>query len=422
MQITHKIELKPNNKQRTYFKKACGISRFVWNWALFEWNKQYEENQSLPEEEQISISGMSLKKKFNSIKNQSFPWVREVTKYAAQQPFIHLNNAYKNYFKKQMKRPRYKKKGKSADSFYIGGDQVKTNGKKIWIPKLGYVRLKERLRFEGKINSATISRTADRWYVAIQVQIEEQINNKCETTDSVGIDFGINRMATLSDGTAIEAPKPLKKYLRKLARHQRVLSKKYHSAKKDGRRLSDSKNFQKQKCRVSKIHAKVSNIRRDSLHKFTSYVTKRYQHISIEDLNVKGMVKNHNLARAIHDIGFSEMRRQLEYKALIRKNTVYVADRFYPSTKKCHVCANKIESLTLGTRKWTCNVCETTHDRDINASINLESLIPIHIRPARPESTPAEITAMQKSVFPILVTSIVETGSKHYSYEKSKFR
>ena len=162
MQIAHKIELKPNNKQRTYFKKACGVARHSWNWGLDQWNFFYKLKTSLPKEaaDEIKISGMKLKKDFNAIKKIEFPWTGEVTKYAAQQPFIQLQSGWKRFFSGLGGKPKFKKKGQSTDSFYIGGDQVKVKDKKIWVPNLGYVRLKESLRFDGKINSATFSRSA----------------------------------------------------------------------------------------------------------------------------------------------------------------------------------------------------------------------------------------------------------------------
>ncbi len=387
MQIAHKIELKPNNKQRTYFKKACGISRFVWNRAIAEWEKQYKGGKK--------PSGMGLKKQFNSIKKKEFPWTKEVTKYAAQQPFLDIQNAYKRFWWKLANRPKFKKKGKSKDSFYVGGDQVKIKGKKICVPNLGWVRLKEQLRFEGKINSATFSRTADIWFVSVQVETKTEFV-KCMTCNSVGIDFGINKMATLSNGVALESPKPLKSNIRRLGRLQRELKKKEFN----------SRNYQKQKIKVAKIHSKVCNIRNDTLHKITTYLTKNYLEIGIEDLNIKGMVKNHKLARSILDIGFGEFRRQLGYKSKMRGNTVKIHDRFFPSSKTCSFCGKIKESLTLKDRVFKCE-CGVEIDRDLNASINL------NVRPARSEFTPVEMTALQRSIYPVFATSIAESGSKH---------
>lgn len=413
MQIAHKIELKPSNKQTTYFKKACGISRFSWNWALAQWNKQYEENERVSKEQSVKISGMSLKKEFNAIKKDQFPWTKEVTKYAAQQPFIQLQSAWRRFFDFKLKsgKPQFKKKNKSRDSFYVGADHLKIQDRKIWVPRLGFVRLKENLRFTGKLNSATISRTADRWFVSIQVEVDDKSFEKCVGDRAVGIDLGINRMVTMSDGIAVDSVKPLKLNLRKLKRQQRVIAKKIRAAKKDNRRLSESKNFHKQKTKVAKTYMKIANIRKDTTQKITSYLTNNYLHIAIEDLHVRGMIKNHNLAQAITDVGFGEIRRQLAYKSKIKGNAIYVADRFFPSSKTCSSCSEIKQDLSLKDRTFKCQ-CGNVMDRDLNAAINLEGIINVKVRPVRPELTPVEITAMRGSVFPIQVTSIVESGNK----------
>jgi putative transposase len=387
MQIAHKIQLVPNNKQKTYLLKACGTSRFVWNWALVEWEKQYLQGKK--------PSGMGLKKEFNAIKKKEFPWTKEVTKYAAQQPFLDLQDAYKRFWKKLSQKPKFKKKGKCKDSFYVGGDHLKIKGKKIWIPNLGFVRMRENLRFEGKINSAVFSRTADRWFASVQVDSPDKFS-KCEKDNSVGVDLGINKMVVLSNKIALESPKPLKKNLRKLARFQRKLKKKKFK----------SSNYNKQKIKVAKVHARVACIRKETLHKTTTCLTKNYLEIGIEDLNVKGMIKNHKLARAISDVGFGEFRRQLEYKAKIRGNLVKIHDRFFPSSKTCSGCKKIKENLTLKDRIFTCEWCGLEIDRDLNSAINLD------VRPARPELTPAEMTAMRRSVYPIKVTSIAKPGNK----------
>ena len=402
MQLAHKIELKPNNKQRTYFKKACGVSRFTWNWALANWNLYYEFNRELPVEDRDKISGYALKKEFNAIKKAEFPWVREVTKYACQQPFLHLESAYKRFFKNLAKRPRFKKRNKSKDSLYVGGDQIKIKGKKVWVPNLGLVRLKESVRFTGKINSATFSRTADRWFVSIQIETENLKLKKSKTKKCVGVDLGINKMATLSDGSFISSPKPLKINLKRLARNQRKLKKKIYQ----------SNNYEKQRLKVAKIHMKITNLRKNSLHKTTTYLVTYFSKISIEDLHVKGMLKNHKLSRAISDIGFGEFRRQLEYKSTLRGRVLYVADRFFPSSKTCSCCGDKKEDLSLKDRVFNCSDCGLKIDRDLNAALNLEKLVNDKVRSARAECTPVEITAMIENGKRFSSTSIEESGNK----------
>lgn len=417
--LAHLIEIDANNRQKTYFKKACGISRHAWNWGLGRWNELYEIKKSLPREERSSIviSGKALKKEYNSLKKQKFPWAYEVTKYASQQPFIHLQLAWDRFFSPEIKsdKPNFKKKNKSVDSFYIGGDHVKLKGKRLWIPNLGFIRIKENLRFNGKINSVTISRKADRWFASIQVKVDRSSIKKTHSSKKVGVDLGVNKAVFLSDGTSIESPKPLKRNLKKLAREQRKLSRKIEAAKRDGVKLSERKNFQKQKLEVQRLHLKIGNIRKDSTHKITNYITNNFKEIAIEDLHVKGMLKNQKLSRAISDIGFGEIRRQLEYKAKLRGCEVYVVDRFYPSSKTCSSCGEVKEKgeLKLGDRVFKCE-CGFEIDRDLNAAINLRNQINLakKIRIVRPKFKPVETVAMRKSVFPMIVTSVNEVGSK----------
>src|SRR3990167_2566415 len=296
MQISHKIELNPNNHQRTYFKKACGVARFTWNWALAEWERQYQlsknsANFSKP-------NALQLKKQFNALKKQEFPWMYEVTKYASQQPFIHLQRAYSDFFKKKRNKPKFKKRGRCRERFYIGGDQVQTVGKKIKIPNLGWVRMKETLHYGGNINGVTISRRADRWVVSFSMEVEVNMI-PCKNQAGVGVDLGVNRLATLSTGEVIENARPLHHQLRRLKRYQRQLS----NAKRKG-----SKNYAKQQTKIAKLHKRIQDKRQNDLHQLTRYLTKEYKNIVIEDLHVKGMMKNRKLSRHIADVGFYEFR------------------------------------------------------------------------------------------------------------------
>lgn len=368
MQLSHKIEINPTIKQIKYFKKACGTARFVWNWALTEWEKQY--NKSKEDKNLSKPTGIGLKKQFNTIKKKEFAWTYEVTKYASQQPFIQLQHSFNNWFRdikkpknqRQFQRPKLKKKGKSKDSFYVGGDQVKIIENKVKIPNLGWVKMKELLRFKGKINSMTISRTADRWYVSFSVNLE--LNPAiCESQAKVGIDLGINKLATLSTGEEIIGSKPLKRLLRRLKRYQRELSN-----KKKG-----SKNRQKIQMKIARLHRKITNIRHDCLHKLTSYLTDKYKYIAIEDLNIKGMMSNNRLARSIADMGFYEFKRQLMYKSEMKKCHVIIANQWFASSKICSICGNKNTKLTLSDRIYSC-ICGNGMDRDLNAAKNLEEL------------------------------------------------
>lgn len=285
--LSHKVRLQPTKRDETYFRKACGIARFTWNHALAEWIRQYQAGEQ--------PNGFSLKKAFNAIKPTEFPWMYEVTKYASQQPFIHLQKSFQNFFKGNARYPKFKKKG-IHDSFYIGNDHIQVKGKRIRLPKLGWVKMRESLRFKGRIQSATISRTADKWFVSLHVELAE-MPEPCESQARVGVDLGIKQLATTFDGKitiSVPGPKPLRHKLKKLKRAQRSLS-----AKQKG-----SKNRDKQRLKVAKLHYRIRCIRQDVLHKLTTALTKKYSVIAIEDLNVKGMLANHKLARSISDMGF----------------------------------------------------------------------------------------------------------------------
>jgi putative transposase len=353
--LTHKIRLDPTYKQQAYFRKACGVARFTWNWALSKWEEKYKTGNK--------TNALELKKEFNGLKEKEYPWVYEVTKYASQQPFIFLQRAFQAFFDKRSKYPKYKKKG-IHDSFYIGGDQVKIVGKKVKIPNLGWVRLREYLRFEGKINSATISRSADYWFVSVSVETTQH-PTLCESQANVGVDLGIKTLATLSDGKTFPNIQPLKKQQGRLRRLQRQLS----------RRKIGSNNRTKTKKRIAKLHYKVASIRTDSLHKLTTQLTKNYRHIVIEDLDISRMVKQKRLARSILDGGWHEFRRQLKYKAQLRRNKLFIADKWYASSKRCSSCGHHKEDLTLSDRIYKCSSCELTIDRDLNAAKCLEQLI-----------------------------------------------
>ena len=366
----HVIELKPNNKQATYFAKACGVARFAYNWALGQWQKQYEADKNYRDECQTngieidktklnSPSQFKLRKQLNSIKKQQFPFMAKVTKCSPQEAIIQLGKAFDNFFKGRAKYPQFRKKGIN-DKFSLTNDQFKLIGKKIKIPNLGWVKLKENLRFNGKILNATVFKKGSKWFVSVGVEIDNLPKLNTKTHKSVGIDLGITDLATLLDGTKIGAPKPLKTNLKKLQRLSKSLS----------RKQKGSNNREKAKTKLSRLHDKISCIRKDFTHKLTTQLIKSYDVICIENLNVKGMVKNRKLARSIHDLGFYEFKRQLIYKAMQGK-TVKEVDRFYPSSKTCHCCNHKVDELPLNIRNWICPNCNTNHDRDINASINI---------------------------------------------------
>lgn len=365
MIIAHKITLDLNNKQATYCQQSAGTARFAYNWALASWNEQYQTWTR--DNSQPKPSDAALRRQLNAIKREQFPWMLKVTKNAPQMAIIQLGKAFKNFFAGRAKYPVFKKKGRCRDSFELTNDQFSVDGTRLRIPHLGWVRMRESLRFTGKILSATISRTASKWFVSISVETDENSHlPKAENQGVVGVDLGIKTLATLSaSGKFEEVPgsKPLKLYLQKLKRLSRELS----------RKVKGSANRTKAKIQLAQLHAKISNIRQNDLHQLTTSITRRFHTIGIENLNVKGMIKNHKLSRAISDMGFFEFRRQLDYKAKMRGGMVVVADRWFPSSKLCSMpnCGFKLETLPLSVREWTCPRCKTVHQRDQNAATNL---------------------------------------------------
>lgn len=355
MILSHRIQLDPTFKQKRYFAMAAGTARLVWNIGLAEWTRQYESGEK--------PNGMQLKKQFNATKYERFSWLTQIHRDAHSQPFANLQKAFAAFFKGIAKRPVFKKKGKSKDSFSVANDKFKVEGMTVVLPKIGRVRLRESLRFTGKIISATVSRTADKWFISIQVDVGNYQRNRI-SDETVGVDLGVKVAATLSTGESITAPKPLKSRLKKLARIQRKMS----------RQQKGSKNRSKTKVKLSRLHAKIANIRKDFLHKLTTNLSKNHGMIVIEDLNVKGMMANRKLSRPISDIGFFEFRRQLEYKSEIFKTQVIVADRWYPSSKTCCECGWIKKDLKLSNRVFRCESCDNVRDRDDNASQNLRSL------------------------------------------------
>ena len=355
MQITlsHKIQLSPNKQQAEYFAQACGISRFTWNWALDKWKAMYATGES--------PTGMGLKKVFNSIKREEYPWTMNVTKYACQQPFLNLQKAFRSFFTGKSEHPQFKKKG-VHDSFYIGCDAFSVINNKVRIPKLGNVRMTECLGFSGKILNATVSRVADKWFISIAVQMQVTPGT-CENQAGVGVDLGIKALATLSNGETFDGPQPLKIMLAKLKRLQQALARKQRG----------SRNRAKAKRKLARLHYKISCIRQDGLHKLTTYLANNFSEIVIEDLNVSGMMANHKLARAIADMGFYEFKRQLLYKAELSGAKVVLADRWYPSSKTCSQCGTIHTELTLADRTYICSNCGLQIDRDLNAAINLQN-------------------------------------------------
>ena len=365
MIFAHKIALDLTQAQEAYCRKAAGTARFTYNWGLSQWQEQYRNGEH--------PTAAGLKKQWNGIKYQEYPWLEEVHRAAHAHPFVNLHAAFQAFFqnvkdRKAGKTTRkvgystFKKKGQH-DSFYIANDKVQVRGKRLRIPKRGWVRMREALRFPGKLLSTVISRTADRWYVSLSVQVDPLPPSGENQAGRVGVDLGIRHLATLSTPREhMDGPKPLKAALKKLRRLNRELA----------RRVKFSANWHRTKRKLARLHARIAAVRTDALHKLTTRLTETYQEIVLEDLHVKGMVQNRKLARAISDMGLGMFRQMLSYKAAVTGTTVIVADRWFPSTRLCR-CGVVNETITLADTVFVCPACGFTDDRDFHAADNLEA-------------------------------------------------
>ena len=406
MLLAHRIRIDATAEQRDYFARAAGTARRVWNWALAEWNRQAACG--------LRPNAMALKKAFNRIKYSDpdwldadgKPWLRAIHRDAHAQPFANLAKAWSRYVEQRRAgqpayAPRFKKKGRSAKSFYIANDKFRIEGRSAVLPKVGRVALREALRWDGKIMGASVSREAGHWYLAVQVDVPDHLAWRRCTGDAVtGVDLGVTSAATLSSGEKIAAPRPLKAALRRLRIRSRRQSRKLEAAKAaagivgrivKGTRLPASKNRTKGALALARLQARIARVRRDFTHKLTTRLCRENQALAIEDLNVRGMLANARLARAIADVGFYEFRRQLTYKSGRYGTQIVLADRWYPSSKLCSGCGTRNAELALGDRTWTCPGCGARHDRDVNAAINLQRLATgaLAARTALPEASQA---------------------------------
>ena len=364
----YKVELDPNNKQKTLLIKHAGVARFTYNWGLA---RRIEEYQTTGK----SSSAIDQHKQIVQMKKtEEFSWLREVSKCAPQEALRNLDRAYTNFFRRVKKGekpgfPKFKSRNRGLGSFTFSNDNTfHISSDKIQLPRIGKIKLKEKNYIptkDIKVMSVTCSEMAGHWFVSVSCEIE--IPNPDVGTEVVGIDLGIKSLAITSDGRVFENPKALRNNLKKLARLQRKLS----------RQTVGSNNRKKTKTKLSRLYYKISNIRKDNLHKVTSAIVKaktKPETIVIEGLNVIGMIKNRKLSQAISDVGFYEFRRQIEYKSKWGGVNVLVAPMFFPSSRLCNVCGNKNEELKLSDRVWVCENCETKLDRDLNAAINLANL------------------------------------------------
>ncbi|NES04798.1 MAG: IS200/IS605 family element transposase accessory protein TnpB [Okeania sp. SIO2F4] len=348
-----RTKLKLNNKQKTLMAQHAGYSRWCYNWGLSLWNAAYKYG--------YKPNILKLREVFTNHTKPLYPWMKNLSSKVYQYAFRSLGEAFKRFFQGLGKYPRFKKKGKH-DSFTIDncGKPIELNGWSHKLPFIGIVKTYEPI--EATTKKVTISRQAGDWYLSCSYELNPTITPK--KTDVVGVDLGVKTLATLSDGKVFESLRSYHKFEAKLSRMQ------YLNRHKE----IGSANWKKAQGKIARLHRKVANIRQDALHKLTTYLAKNHGRVVIEDLNVRGMLANHKLAKSIADQGFYEFRRQLEYKTHWYGSELAIVDRFFPSSKICSNCGH-VQDMPLSLRTYNCKKCGISIDRDLNASINLKNAV-----------------------------------------------
>jgi putative transposase len=317
---SHKIRLNPTPEQGVYFMKAAGTARYAYNWAVEQWRASEGKRPT----------AMELKKRFNAEKPD---WVYEVTKCAAEGAFTDFGKALTNFHAGRSGEPEFKKRSRGDFKFKINNDKFDVRGHWVKIPKLGLVNLSEKLRFKGKIMGAVVSREAGWWYIGITVEMPDR--HGCALPGQCGVDAGVLRIATISDGIAVDALRPLRNLLPRIQRLQQLLATKQKG----------SRNREKLKDKIARLHKRVRDIRGDLLHKLTTWIARHYGFVAVEALNVAAM---------------ATMLTLLEQKVTIDNGQLVKIDRFFPSSKTCSHCGHKHADLTLSDRIFVCSQCSFT--------------------------------------------------------------
>jgi putative transposase len=375
MLIAHRIELILNNQERTYLAKCCGCARLAFNWAKEEWERQYQAGEK--------PSAMALKKQFNAVKYELFPFIDEISQYPISQAFFDLAAAYRNFFRSvkakdgQFRRPKFKSK-RSRPSAYFANTAIQVDGKRLYLQKLGWVGLREELRFKGKIMGARVSREGRRWYIAIQVEVpyvRHRRKTKCRVEDLTGIDLGSTELAVLSNGERFLAPKSYNRRLKHLGDLQAKAAK----------LTKGSHRHQRMQERIRVLHAKIARERHGVQHQLTAHLTRRYRNLAIQRWSITGMTasaagtveapgKNVKVKalfnRHILDAGPYEVRRQLDYKSARRATTLLTLPESHKTSRTCSLCDHEQE-VTPDMERWTCEGCGATHRRKHNAAVNI---------------------------------------------------
>ncbi len=379
-----RFELDPDAATGVALAQHVGAARFAYNWGLARCLEARARNQRIP-------TAPELHKAWNTWKREHAPWWTEVSKCAPQEAFWDLEQAIRRWRRGLASFPCFRRKKVSDDNgVRLTGCIHVRDSRHVQLPRIGRIRTKERtdkllaLMAEGKarILSATISREADRWYVSLTCEVERPDSEHKEVRkpeDVVGVDVGVKAFAVLSDGTRIEAPKPLARALRILGRRSKQLSRKQKKTVvvrdpetgTERKRTVFSRNSEKAVMRLARLHRRIRNIRRDFLHKVTTRLAKTKPVIVVEDLSVRGMVRNTYLSRSIADVGLGMFRRMLEYKCAWYGSRLIVVPRGFPSTRLCSHCGVVGPKISLSQRVFRCEACGIEMDRDWNAALNL---------------------------------------------------
>lgn len=347
-----KIRLYPTDEQSIAFAKQFGCVRWVYNNALAECQTQYRETGK-------SLNYHALAVRLPKLK-QEFEWLREADAQALQQSVQHLSRAFENFFAKRGAYPTFKsKRGRQSFSY---PQRVKFSGNRIYCPKVGWVKCVIHREMEGKLKTVTISRTACGHFYA-SILRDDGLESPDVSCDGkvVGVDVGLSHLAITSDGIKIDNKRIVRKHARNLKRKQQKLS----------RKQKGSKRREKARRMVARVHERIANARKDHLHKVSRKIVNENQVIAVETLNIKGMTKNHNLAKSVLDAGWGMLSSFLEYKAARDGKLFLKIDRWFPSSKTCSSCGHVVRKIPLNVRSWSCTKCGANHDRDVNAAINI---------------------------------------------------
>ena len=372
----YKTEINPTQQQQSKIHQTIGICRFIYNFYL-------AHNKEIYEQEKRFVSGMNFSKWLNNEylpNNPEFVWIKSASSKAIKQAIMNGEKAFKRFFKGESKFPRFKKKKCQDVKCYFpknNNTDWTAERHRIKIPTIGFTMLKEKgyIPTNGIIKSGTVSQKAGRYFVSVLVEINVVCQNNITKTKGVGVDLGVKDLAKVSNNKTfknINKSNKVKKLEKKLKREQRRLSRKYENKKKRGEKSATySANIAKQVKKVQAIHLKLTNIRKDYTNKVVNEIVKiKPSHITIEDLNVRGMMKNRHLAKAVGQQNFYYFRQKLNQKCKANNIELRIVDRFYPSSKICSCCGSIKKDLKLSDRVYNCD-CGLNIDRDLNASINL---------------------------------------------------